>query len=80
MNAKKAAAFLGVSERTLERLRTEGEGPVYLKFGMTVRYDPADLHDWIEHRKRTSTSDNGGNKQGRRRRFAPAAPHPTGAL
>jgi hypothetical protein len=36
LNPKKAAAFLGVSERTLERLRTAGEGPKYIKFGMTV--------------------------------------------
>jgi predicted DNA-binding transcriptional regulator AlpA len=78
LNSKKAAALLGVSERTLERLRTDGEGPVYLKFGLTVRYDPADLRDWIGRRKRTSTSNN-GDEQIPQRRIAPAAPHPTSA-
>jgi hypothetical protein len=71
LNSKRAAALLGVSERTLERLRMDGEGPVYLKFGLTVRYDPVDLRDWIERRKRTSTSDNGGDPH----RIAPTASH-----
>jgi predicted DNA-binding transcriptional regulator AlpA len=79
LNGKKAAAFLGVSERTLERLRTAGEGPKYFKFGMTVRYDPADILAWIKGRKRTSTSDPSGEKKDPRRRIAPAAPHPTSA-
>jgi predicted DNA-binding transcriptional regulator AlpA len=60
LNSKKAAALLGISERTLERLRTAGEGPKYVKFGMVVRYDPADILAWIKGRKRTSTSDCGG--------------------
>ena len=73
LNSKKAAAFLGVSERTLERLRTAGQGPKYVKFGMVVRYDPADLLAWIEGRKRASTSECGGERQGPRRRKARAA-------
>ena len=75
LNSKKASVFLGVSERTLERLRTAGEGPKYIKFGMTVRYDPADLRDWIERRKRASTSGCSDETQGPRRRKACAA-HP----
>jgi predicted DNA-binding transcriptional regulator AlpA len=82
LNSKKAAAFLGVSERTLERLRTAGEGPKYVKFGMVVRYDPADILAWIEGRKRASTSECEGERQGPRRRkvrTAPAEPHQTSA-
>ena len=71
--SKKAAAFLGVSERTLERLRTAGEGPKYVKFGMVVRYDPADILAWIKGHKRASTSDC-GERQGPQRRKARAAP------
>jgi predicted DNA-binding transcriptional regulator AlpA len=74
LNSKKAAAFLGISERMLERLRTAGEGPKYVKFGMVVRYDPADILAWIEGRKRASTSDCSGETQGRRRRKACTAP------
>ena len=80
LSAKKAAVLLGVSERTLERLRTDGEGPKYIKFGQTVRYQPSDLRAWIEARKRASTSDSGGTKQGPRCPTAtrtPAEPHPT---
>jgi predicted DNA-binding transcriptional regulator AlpA len=82
LNSKKAAAFLGVSERTLERLRTAGEGPKYVKFGMVVRYDPADILAWTEGRKRASTSDCGGERQDTQRskaRPAPAGLHQTSA-
>jgi predicted DNA-binding transcriptional regulator AlpA len=74
LNSKKAAAFLRVSERTLERLRTAGDGPKYVKFGMVVRYDPADLLAWIEGQKRESTSDCGGERQDPQRRKAQRAP------
>ena len=73
LNSKKAAALLGISERTLERLRTAGDGPQYVKFGMVVRYDPADILAWTEDRKRASTSECGGERQGPRRRKARAA-------
>ena len=73
LNSKKAAAFLGVSERTLERLRTAGQGPKYIKFGMVVRYDPADILAWIKGRKRASTSEGSGEWQGPRRHKARAA-------
>jgi predicted DNA-binding transcriptional regulator AlpA len=78
LNPKKAAAFLGVSERTLERLRTAGEGPKYIKFGMTVRYDLTDLRAWVEARKRASTSDC-GERQALRSRTAPTEPRLTPA-
>ena len=74
LNSKKAAAFLGVSERTLERLRTAGQGPKYVKFGMVVRYDPADILAWIAGRKRASTSDCSGERLDSRRGRAQRAP------
>lgn len=80
LNSKKAAAFLGVSERTLERLRTAGEGPKYVKFGMVVRYDPADVLAWIEGRKRANTSACGGDRESPRRCIASAKPHQPNAL
>jgi excisionase family DNA binding protein len=79
LSAKKAAALLGVSERTLERLRTDGEGPKYIKFGQTVRYQTSDLLAWIEGRKRASTSDSGAVQQGVRRRIVPDEPGKTAA-
>jgi hypothetical protein len=76
LNSKMAAVLLGVSERRLERLRTAGRGPKYVKFGMVVRYDPVDILAWIRGCKRASTSDCGGERQGR----TPAKPRQPTAL
>jgi predicted DNA-binding transcriptional regulator AlpA len=46
-----AAAYLGLSASTLNKLRCTGSGPVYFKLGRAVRYDPRDLDHWLaEHR------------------------------
>lgn len=54
-----AAEFLGLSPRTLERLRVEGRGPTFLKLGRRVLYARVDLVAWAESRRRSSTSDVG---------------------
>jgi len=41
-----AARLLRLSERTLERLRLTGAGPLYVKCGRSVRYREADLEAW----------------------------------
>ena len=51
-NAKEAAAYLGLSARTLNRMRVPGKGPRYTKKGRRVIYDIADLDDWIAEDKR----------------------------
>ena len=61
MGTREAAAFLGLSPRTLDRYRVTGEGPAFHKFGTRVRYARADLEDWAAERRRTSTSDDGGD-------------------
>jgi len=53
------AARLGVTARTIERWRTEGAGPPFLKVGRGVRYDEADLSAWLAAQRRLSTSDPG---------------------
>lgn len=56
-----AARFLGVEPRTLETWRYRGGGPVFVRISAScVRYDIADLDNWIAERKRRSTSDNEG--------------------
>ena len=50
------AKFLRLSERTLERWRLEGTGPVYRKFGKRVLYARADIIAWADAQCRTSTS------------------------
>ena len=59
MTCREAAAFLGLSPRSLDRWRVSGEGPAFRKFGGSVRYARADLDAWADSRRRTSTSDDG---------------------
>ncbi len=54
---KRAAHFLGLSVRTLERHRLAGTGPRYVRLGRLVRYRQQDLADFVERNLRTSTSE-----------------------
>lgn len=42
-----AADFLGVSEQRLARMRSDGAGPNYVKFGREIRYLPGELHKYV---------------------------------
>ena len=68
-----AAAFLGLSGRTLEKHRCTGTGPVFRKCGGRVVYAIEDLEAWAAERARNSTSDPGPKQ------LSPAAlpPHRT---
>ena len=57
-DTRAAAAYLGLSPRTLEKLRWQGGGPAYYLLG-GVRYLRGDLDSWRESRRRQSTSDPG---------------------
>lgn len=57
MNTEQAAHYLGLSPRTLEKLRLTGGGPSYLKPGRRVIYERLELDRWIEATRRRSTSD-----------------------
>ena len=59
LNTRQAAAWLGLSKRTLDRYRVRGAGPIFHRFGNGVRYLRADLDAWAANRRRISTSDNG---------------------
>lgn len=63
MNVVEAAAFIGVSTSMLNKLRVFGGGPVFLKIGRRVAYDPQDLTAWLDGRRRRSTSDRGDNSR-----------------
>ena len=58
-----AAAFLGLSGRTLEKHRCTGTGPVFRKLGGRVVYAIEDLEAWAADRRRNSTSDPGPQQQ-----------------
>jgi predicted DNA-binding transcriptional regulator AlpA len=60
-----AAAFLGLSGRTLEKHRCTGTGPVFRKLGGRVVYAIEDLDAWAAERARSSTSDPGQQQPSR---------------
>lgn len=57
-----ASVILGLSVRTLQKWRLQGNGPRFVKLGHAVRYDPAELEHYIDHARRRSTSDPGSNQ------------------
>ena len=59
LSTEQAAEYCEMSPRTLEKLRSDGDGPVYAKLGHLVRYAIEDLDRWIAERRRRSTSDPG---------------------
>jgi excisionase family DNA binding protein len=57
LTTHEASGYLGLSRRTLERLRVEGTGPKFVKMGRCVRYIKSNLDDWIASRLVASTSE-----------------------
>lgn len=57
LRQRKPRAFLGLSERTLEKHRTYGTGPTYRKLGGRVVYSLTDLQARADRGLVTSTSD-----------------------
>ena len=56
LNTAQAAFYIGLSKRTLEKMRVTGGGPKYRKHGRYVRYHIDDLNAWSEGRAKASTS------------------------
>ena len=59
LSTEQAAEYCGMSPRTLEKRRSSGGGPVFVKLGSLVRYKVDDLEAWIAGGRRRSTSDPG---------------------
>ena len=57
MDTESAAAYTGVSLKTMAILRTRGNGPVYCKLGKRCYYNKADLDAWINSRRASSTAE-----------------------
>ena len=53
------AAFMRVGKSTLAKMRLTGEGPSYCKQGRKVVYQRQDVLQWLDERRRRSTSDLG---------------------
>ena len=50
LNTRQAAHFLGLSPRTLEKMRSDKTGPKYRKHGRIVRYHIDELAAWSKDR------------------------------
>ncbi len=55
LDAKNAASYIGLSEKTLAMMRCEGSGPKYLKRGR-IFYFREDLDTWIQSGRVSSTA------------------------
>lgn len=56
LNTKELAKHIKTSPRTLERWRTEGQGPKYYKLGRKVIYKSDDVIAYLESNKYSHTS------------------------
>ena len=59
LTQQRLSHLIDVSERTLERWRVEGSGPVFVKAGKKCLYRIEDINSWLEANRRTSTSASG---------------------
>ncbi|RWX13459.1 DNA-binding protein [Rhizobium hidalgonense] len=63
--ARKAAAYLGVSQKTLANWRCSGtRGLPYVQVGGRVLYRQSDLDDFIMNSRKLSTSEKGEGRHG----------------
>ncbi|WP_374578530.1 helix-turn-helix transcriptional regulator [Phenylobacterium sp.] len=56
LSVSEAADRLGVSPSFLNKARSAGDGPPFVKIGARVAYDQGDLVAWLDRQKRTSTA------------------------
>lgn len=52
-----AAEQLGLSASTLNKWRTQGRGPKFVKMGRAICYRSADLDAWLAAQVHSSTSE-----------------------
>lgn len=56
MNVEGAAAYLGLSTKTLAMKRCDGTGPKFIKLGR-IYYFRDDLDEWLRSMRVTSTAE-----------------------
>ena len=56
LSTAQAAFYIGLSRRTLEKMRVHGGGPKYRKHGRYVRYHIDDLNAWSQARSKGGQS------------------------
>jgi hypothetical protein len=56
-DAKEASRRYDLSESWLAKLRVKGGGPSHIKCGRRVLYEAKSFEEWLEARRRLSTSE-----------------------
>jgi excisionase family DNA binding protein len=56
LTTKEAAEVLRLKPHTLENMRSQGKGPIFMKLGGRVFYHRADLRTWLRDSRRRSSS------------------------
>jgi excisionase family DNA binding protein len=51
LSVLEVAALLQVPVKTLYQWRFRGEGPIAMRIGRYLRFDPRDVEAWVESRK-----------------------------
>ncbi|MGX9182125.1 helix-turn-helix transcriptional regulator [Mesorhizobium sp. BHbdii] len=59
LNTAQAGFYIGLSQRTLEKMRLTGNGPKFRKHGRYVRYHIDELDEWSKgHSQQSKPGDN----------------------
>jgi hypothetical protein len=56
LNTDQAAYYIGLSSRTLEKMRSSDRGPKFRRHGRHIRYHIGDLDDWSDARSGDTAS------------------------
>ena len=57
LTPEEAEACYHIGVRTLERMRREGRGPLFVKAGRRILYRIDDVENWLAGRSFTTTSE-----------------------
>ena len=57
MTANTTAEMLCVTNNTLAKWRISGGGPKFITIGRRIAYDPADVTEWVDARRFSSTTE-----------------------
>ncbi|OHV86678.1 helix-turn-helix transcriptional regulator [Mesorhizobium sp. ORS 3428] len=60
LNTAQAAFYIGLSQRTLEKMRIKSAGPKFRKHGRYVRYHIDELDEWSKGHQDKIVADDGG--------------------
>jgi predicted DNA-binding transcriptional regulator AlpA len=57
LSVPQASSYCGVSKSYMDKLRTTGNGPTFIRLGRRIVYDTADLDSWLESGRHKSTTE-----------------------